>query len=79
MGGIGRAVARRCAALGMVVAAVRRHPGRARPRGGGGLGGPGELADLARRSDGLGLAAAPTAGARGVGGAGGVAGRPRGG
>jgi phosphoglycerate dehydrogenase-like enzyme len=78
LGGIGRAVARRCAALGMPVSAVRRHPGRARPRGVRWVGGPGKLADLARRSDVLVLAAPQTAETRGLVGAEVLAALPRG-
>lgn len=61
LGGIGRAVARRCHALGMTVSAVRRHPGMARPRGVTWVGGPGRLPALARRSDVL-IVAAPLTG-----------------
>lgn len=66
LGGIGRAVARRCAALGMEVAAVRRHPTRARPAGVRWVGGPGKLTTLARRSDVLVLAAPQTADTKGL-------------
>ena len=51
LGGIGRAVAKRCAALGMTVRAVRRRPKAARPRGVSWVGGPRSLPTLARRSD----------------------------
>jgi phosphoglycerate dehydrogenase-like enzyme len=60
LGGIGGAVARRCVALGIDVAAVRRHPGRRRPAGVRWVGGPGRLAALARRSDVLVVAAPST-------------------
>lgn len=66
LGGIGRAVARRCAALGMRVAAVRRHPRRARPRGVTWVRGTDQLAALAARSDVLVLAAPHTRDTRGV-------------
>jgi phosphoglycerate dehydrogenase-like enzyme len=78
LGGIGRAVARRCAALGMEVSAVRRHPGRARPKGVRWLAGPGKLVDLARRSDVLVLAAPQTAETKGLVGAELLAALPRG-
>jgi phosphoglycerate dehydrogenase-like enzyme len=57
LGGIGSAIARRCAALGMRVRAVRRHPGRSRPRGVEWTGAPGEVGKLARQSDALVIAA----------------------
>ncbi len=66
LGGVGRAVARRCASLGMEVRAVRRRPGAARPRGVIWVGGPGQLVRLARQSDILVLAAPETALTRGV-------------
>jgi D-2-hydroxyacid dehydrogenase (NADP+) len=52
-GGIGRAVARRSAALGMEVSAVRRHPGLTRPRPLRWIGGPAQLQELAGRRGGL--------------------------
>ncbi|HET7039187.1 MAG TPA: NAD(P)-dependent oxidoreductase, partial [Gemmatimonadales bacterium] len=66
LGGIGRAVARRAAALGMTVSAVRRHPARPRPRGVTWVRGPARLAELARRSDVLVLAAPSTGETRGL-------------
>jgi phosphoglycerate dehydrogenase-like enzyme len=66
LGGIGRAVARRCAALGMAVSAVRRRPGRTRPAGVRWVGGPDALAQLAQRSDVLVLAAPQTAETHGL-------------
>ncbi|MDH5197947.1 MAG: NAD(P)-binding domain-containing protein [Gemmatimonadota bacterium] len=60
LGGIGRAVARRCQALGMPVSAVRRTPTRRPPRGVQWVGGPDELVALARRSDVLVVAAPHT-------------------
>jgi phosphoglycerate dehydrogenase-like enzyme len=56
LGGVGRAVARRCHALGMEVRAIRRRPGRRPPRGVRWVGGPDDLARLARESDVLVLA-----------------------
>lgn len=61
LGGIGAAVARRCAALGMEVQAVRRRPERRRPRGVRWVGGPEELPALVSRADVLVLTAAHTA------------------
>lgn len=61
LGGIGTAVAVRCAALGMEVQAVRRRPERRRPRGVRWVGGPEELPDLASRADVLVITAAHTA------------------
>jgi phosphoglycerate dehydrogenase-like enzyme len=69
MGGIGRAVARRCAALGMSVSAIRRRRGGRRPAGVRWVGGPGTLRALARRSDVLVLAAPQTAETTGLVGA----------
>jgi phosphoglycerate dehydrogenase-like enzyme len=66
LGGIGRAVARRCAVLGMEVSAVRQHPGRARPAGVRWVGGAAQLATLARRSDVLVLAVPQTADTKGL-------------
>lgn len=57
LGGIGTAVARRCAALGMRVRAVRRRPGRGRPTGVDWAGGPGDITRLARWSEALVVAA----------------------
>jgi phosphoglycerate dehydrogenase-like enzyme len=68
LGGVGAAVARRCAALGMDVSAVRRRPGRARPRGVRRVGGPGiaALLAMARRVDILVIAAPHTPLTKGV-------------
>ncbi len=66
LGGIGRAVARRCAALGMRVSAVRRHPRRARPRGVTWVRGTDHVVALAARSDVLVLAAPHTRDTRGL-------------
>jgi phosphoglycerate dehydrogenase-like enzyme len=60
LGGIGRAVAKRCAALGMTVRGVRRRPGAARPGGVSWVGGPKHLVSLARRSEVLVIAAPRT-------------------
>ncbi len=60
LGGAGRAVARRCHALGMEVRATRRRPGRRPPRGVQWVGGPEDVARLARESDVLVLAAPHT-------------------
>ncbi len=60
LGGIGRAIARRCHALGMEVRAVRRRTGRPRPAGVRWVGGPDRLGWLAARSDVLVLAAPHT-------------------
>lgn len=51
LGGIGRAVARRCAALGMEVRGIRRRRGSRRPAGVAWVGGPADLRRLASRSD----------------------------
>ena len=51
LGGIGAAVARRCARLGMEVRGVRRRPERRRPAGVRWVGGPNDLSRLARMSD----------------------------
>ncbi len=51
LGGIGRAVARRCALLGMEVRGVRRHADKPKPRGVRWVGGPGDLAKLAEQSN----------------------------
>jgi len=64
LGGIGRAVARRCAALGMTVSGVRRRPGGVPPRGVSWVGGSGQLRALARRSDVLVVAAPHTSDTR---------------
>jgi phosphoglycerate dehydrogenase-like enzyme len=66
LGGIGRAVARRAAVLGMTVSAVRRHATRPAPRGVRWVRGPARLPDLARRSDVLVLAAPATPETRGL-------------
>lgn len=66
LGGIGAAVARRCVALGMEVGAIRRRPRAPRPRGVAWVGGPGQLIQLARRSDVLVIAAPDTDGTRGL-------------
>jgi phosphoglycerate dehydrogenase-like enzyme len=60
LGGIGRAVARRCRALGMRVSAVRQTSGRPTPRGVEWVGGPRQIRTLARRSDVLVVAAPHT-------------------
>jgi phosphoglycerate dehydrogenase-like enzyme len=60
LGGIGRAVARRCDALGMHVSAVRRAPAR-RSRGVHWVGGPDDLLEMSRRIDVLVIAAPHTA------------------
>ena len=60
LGGIGRAVARRCAALGMLVRAVRRRPLRRRPAGVMWVGGADDLLRLASESDVLVIAAPHT-------------------
>ncbi len=51
LGGIGRAIARRCHALGMQVHGIRRRASGRRPAGVSWVGGPGDLNRLARRSD----------------------------
>ena len=66
LGGIGRAVARRCALLRMAVRGIRRHPGERRPRGVRWVGGPTELPRLAAESDVLVIAAAYTPETRGL-------------
>ena len=66
LGGIGTAIARRCAGLGMEVRAVRRRPGLQRPRGVAWVGGPGQLRQLAARSDVLVIAAPDTTATRGA-------------
>ncbi|NIN09898.1 MAG: hypothetical protein GTN62_00615 [Gemmatimonadales bacterium] len=60
LGGVGRAIARRCRAVGMEVRGIRRHPARRRPPGVVWVGGPGDLTQLARSSDVLVLAAPQT-------------------
>lgn len=60
LGGIGRAVARRCHAVGMEVWGIRRRPSRRRPAGVAWVGGPADLVELARHSDVLVLAAPQT-------------------
>lgn len=66
LGGIGRAVARRCAALGMDVWAVRRRARSARVRGVSWLGGPDDLMTLARGVHVLVIAAPETEETRGL-------------
>ncbi len=66
LGGIGAAVARRCAALGMEVRAVRRRPRAPRPRGVKWVGGPGQLVEMAKHSDVLVIAAPDTGATRGA-------------
>ena len=61
LGGIGTAVARRCAALGMRVRAIRRRSGLPLPRGVDWAGRPGDLHKLARWSDAL-VVSAPLTG-----------------
>lgn len=65
LGGIGRAVARRCAALGMPVLASRRHPSEA-PQGVELLHGEGALDRLLARSDVLVVTVPETAETRGM-------------
>jgi len=60
LGGIGSAVARRLAAVGMRVRGIRRHPGRRRPAGVEWVGGPRDAVRLARQSDVLVIAAPRT-------------------
>lgn len=66
LGGVGRAVARRCTALRMVVRGIRRHPVLPRPRGVRWVGGPADLARLAGQSDVLVITAPLTAETRGL-------------
>ena len=66
LGGIGGAVARRCAALGMEVRGTRRNPRRPRPRGVKWVGGPAQLERLAEQSDVLVIAAPDTGVTRGA-------------
>jgi phosphoglycerate dehydrogenase-like enzyme len=66
LGGIGSAIARRCVALGMEVRGTRRNPRRPKPRGVRWVGGPGQLAQLARQSDVLVIAAPDTGATRGA-------------
>jgi phosphoglycerate dehydrogenase-like enzyme len=66
LGGIGGAVARRAAALGMSVAGVRRRPERGGPAGVRWVGGPADLPRLAAESDCLVIAAPHTAATAGV-------------
>lgn len=61
LGGIGRAVARRCAALGMTVRAIRRHVEIEAPEYVVWVGGTGDLPRLASESDMLVIAAPHTA------------------
>jgi phosphoglycerate dehydrogenase-like enzyme len=51
LGGIGSAAARSLSALGMEVNAIRRRPGRRRPKGVSWVGGPGDILALAHKSD----------------------------
>src|SRR2546422_178707 len=67
LGGIGGAIARRGAALGMSVAGVRRRPVRRGPPGLRWVGGLGDLPRLAAQSDCFVIAAPPTAETRGAG------------
>jgi phosphoglycerate dehydrogenase-like enzyme len=64
LGGVGRAVARRCAAVGMEVRGVRRCPSRRRPAGVQWVGGPRDVVRLARWSHVLVIAAPQTAATR---------------
>ncbi len=66
LGGIGGAIARRCAALGMEVRAVRRRPRAPKPRGIRWVGGPAQLPQLAKQSDVLVIAAPDTSATRGA-------------
>ena len=66
LGGIGGAIARRGAALGMSVAGVRRRPARGGPPGVRWVGGLGDLPRLAAESDCLVIAAPHTAETRGA-------------
>ncbi len=61
LGGVGRAVARRCDALGMEVRGTRRRVRGRRPAGVKWVGGPDELGDLAALSDVLVITAPQTA------------------
>lgn len=78
LGGIGSEIARRAAALGMEVRAVRRHPGKRRPKGVLWVGGPGAVDRLAQRSDVLVIAAPETRETRGLVGASVLSALPRG-
>ena len=78
LGGIGSAVARRCAALGMEVRAVRRRSGLALPRGVDWAGRPRDLDKLARWSDALVVSAPLTGETRHLVGAGTLAALPKG-
>jgi phosphoglycerate dehydrogenase-like enzyme len=66
LGGIGQAIARRCAALGMTVRGIRRRPGRRRPAGVRWVGGPQALLHLAPQSDVLVIAAPLTGATKGL-------------
>lgn len=66
LGGVGRAVARRCRALGMEVRAVRRRPSGRRPAGVRWVGGPNDLPQLAQASDVLVICAPLTTKTRGM-------------
>jgi phosphoglycerate dehydrogenase-like enzyme len=66
LGGVGRALARRCAALGMTVHGIRRRPEAEPPPGVGWVGGPEDLIRLAQQSDVLVIAAPHTTATRGL-------------
>ena len=66
LGGIGRAIARRCHALGMTVRGVRKNPNHRRPTGVSWVGSSREVLRLARKSDVLVLAAPLTEATRHV-------------
>lgn len=78
LGGIGSEVARRASALGMEVRAVRRRPGKKRPKGVLWVGGPESLVELAAMSDVLVIAAPETQETRGLIGSKVLAALPRG-
>jgi phosphoglycerate dehydrogenase-like enzyme len=60
LGGVGRAVAQRCVALGMEVRAIRRRADRRKPAGVSWVGSTDQITKLARQSDVLVVAAAHT-------------------
>jgi len=66
LGGIGRSVASRCSKMGMHVSALRRNRSRRPPKGVSWIGGPGNLLEMAHRSDVLVIAAPHTAETRGL-------------